>query len=385
MAFGGYLKQSTAVDILLGPFLDDADGDTADTDATIDVELSKNGQALADSESAAPTHDAAGDVDGYYNCVLGTTDTDTLGILTVVAHHADDLPVRLDFQVVTANWYDSMCSTDVLQADLTQIGGVAQSATDLKDLADTGYDPATHKIQSDLIYIHGSALTETAGQLAAAFIKFFDVAAPTATALSLPDAVPGAVGGGFIAGTNAETTVTTALNAAITGNITGDLSGSIDSYTGNTPQTADNNTLLTAIAGYLDTEIAAIVAAVITNAAGVDVAADIIALKAETVAIKAKTDLLPSGIPKNTALAAFEWLMVLAADHISPATGKTVVCQRSIDGAAFANCNTTPATEVSDGIYKVDLAASDLNGDVITLKFTEATCDTTLITIKTDT
>jgi hypothetical protein len=150
-------------------------------------------------------------------------------------------------------------------------------------------------------------------------------------------------------------------------------------------QTDDIPGTLATITGYLDTEIAAIVAAVITNAAGTDVAADIIALKAETVAIKAKTDLLPSGIPKNTALAAFEWLMVLAADHISPATGKTVVCQRSIDGAAFANCNTTPATEVSDGVYKVDLAASDLNGDVITLKFTEATCDTTLITIKTDT
>ena len=31
-------------------------------------------------------------------------------------------------------------------ANVTQIGGVAQSATDLKDFADTGYDPATHKV-----------------------------------------------------------------------------------------------------------------------------------------------------------------------------------------------------------------------------------------------
>lgn len=30
--------------------------------------------------------------------------------------------------------------------NLTQIGGVAQSATDLKDFVDTGYDPATHKV-----------------------------------------------------------------------------------------------------------------------------------------------------------------------------------------------------------------------------------------------
>ena len=65
-----------------------------------------------------------------------------------------------------------------IKANVTQIGDAAQSATDLKDLVDTGYDPANHKIQSDLIYIHGSALTETAGQIAAAFTKLFDVATP---------------------------------------------------------------------------------------------------------------------------------------------------------------------------------------------------------------
>lgn len=132
MAFCGYLKQSTAVDILLGPFMDDGDGDTPDTDATIDVELSKNGQALADSESAAPTHDAAGDVDGYYNCVLGTTDTNTLGILTVVAHHADDLPVRQDYQVVTANWFDTMCSTEKLDVNVGEISDDSTAANNLE-------------------------------------------------------------------------------------------------------------------------------------------------------------------------------------------------------------------------------------------------------------
>ena len=36
--------------------------------------------------------------------------------------------------------------TNVVSANVTQIGGVAQSATDFKDLVDTGYDPSTHKI-----------------------------------------------------------------------------------------------------------------------------------------------------------------------------------------------------------------------------------------------
>ena len=57
-------------------------------------------------------------------------------------------------------------------------------------------------------------------------------------------------------------------------------------HVGDTAQTAgDLQASLDTIDDFLDTEIAAITAAVITNAAGVDIAADIIALKAETAAI----------------------------------------------------------------------------------------------------
>lgn len=50
-------------------------------------------------------------------------------------------------------------------------------------------------VKSNLAQILGTALTETAGQIAAAFKKFFDKATPTGTINSLPDAVPGAAGG----------------------------------------------------------------------------------------------------------------------------------------------------------------------------------------------
>ncbi len=132
MAFAGYLKQSTAVDILLGPCIDDGDGKSAEIGLTLDVELSKNGQPLADSESAPPTHDAAGDVDGYYNCILGTTDTNTLGILTVVAHAAGFLPVRLDYQIVTANWFDTMCSTENLDVNVKEVSDDSTAADNLE-------------------------------------------------------------------------------------------------------------------------------------------------------------------------------------------------------------------------------------------------------------
>jgi hypothetical protein len=108
MAFGGFLKQSTAVDVLIGPYVDSVDGNTAETGLSPDVELSKNGQALADKNDATtPTHDAAGTVDGYYNCELDATDTNTLGTLTLVAHDSGALPIRMDFQVVSAENYES--------------------------------------------------------------------------------------------------------------------------------------------------------------------------------------------------------------------------------------------------------------------------------------
>jgi hypothetical protein len=38
-------------------------------------------------------------------------------------------------------------TTNLLQVDVTSLGGSTQSATDLKDFADDGYDPATNKVQ----------------------------------------------------------------------------------------------------------------------------------------------------------------------------------------------------------------------------------------------
>jgi len=140
------LKQSTAVTLLIGPFVDSTDGDTDETGLTIaqaDVRLSKNGGNMAQkNEATSCTHDEL----GYYTCPLNVTDTDTLGALKVIIHESGALHVREDCMVLTANQWDSKYSTDLLQTDLTQIGGVAQSATDLKDFADAGYDPSTNKI-----------------------------------------------------------------------------------------------------------------------------------------------------------------------------------------------------------------------------------------------
>ncbi len=74
--------------------------------------------------------------------------------------------------------------------------------------------------------------------------------------------------------------------------------------------------------------------------------------------------------------------MVDAIDHVTGKTGLTVTATRSIDGGAFASCANAP-TEVSSGVYAIDLAAADLNGTVITLRFTGTGADATLLTVKT--
>ena len=49
----------------------------------------------------------------------------------------------------------------ISDANLTQMGGVAQSATDLKDFADAGYNPATNKVTGVLLTDTTTAVTNT--------------------------------------------------------------------------------------------------------------------------------------------------------------------------------------------------------------------------------
>lgn len=148
----------------------------------------------------------------------------------------------------------------------------------------------------------------------------------------LPSATAGAAGGVFIAGSNAATTV----------NFTGNLSGSVGSVTGAVGSVAGN------VGGNVVGSVASVTAAVA----------------------------ITSNIKKNQALAEFQFMMTDSTNH-EPATGKTVTCTRSIDGAAFAAGTLANVTEVSNGMYTVDFGAGDLNGNVIVLLATATGCDDT--------
>lgn len=226
MSYQGVLKADTEIKVVVGPVVAVGDGFTPV--ATLDVSTADEAEILKHNAAAVTdisgnTFAAIASADGYYNLTVTAAQLDTEGMLTVLIN--DDslcLPVRASFMVVNANVYDSLyaaATTDYLQTDVTQwlgtaaatptvagvpevdvthwlgtavtanvagqptvdvtrIGASTQSLIDLKDFADSCYDPTNNKVQSDLIYIHGSALTETAGQLAAGFIKLFDVATP---------------------------------------------------------------------------------------------------------------------------------------------------------------------------------------------------------------
>jgi hypothetical protein len=103
-----YLRQSTAVNVKVGPFLDETDGDTPLTSLTItqpDIQLTKNGGTFAQKSAAQTlTHDIA----GWYTVALSTTDTNTLGTLILQITEATALPVWREFNVITANAWDAL-------------------------------------------------------------------------------------------------------------------------------------------------------------------------------------------------------------------------------------------------------------------------------------
>lgn len=120
-----WLRQSTAREIKLGPFVDSTDGFTPETGLTIaqaDVRLAKNeGDWAQKNETTTLVHEE----NGWYRCLLNATDTDSLGILIVAVNESGALPVWREFLVVTAQVWDSYLGADVLQVDVAQWLGTA--------------------------------------------------------------------------------------------------------------------------------------------------------------------------------------------------------------------------------------------------------------------
>jgi len=134
----GWLKQSTAITLRIGPFLDSTDGNTQEIALTIaqaDVVLSKAGGVFAAKNDATScTHDAK----GYYSCPLNATDTGTLGLLKLAVHVTGALAVWHTFMVITAQVWDSLFGADKLDVAI-----VEQANIDFGALQKTSLNAAT--------------------------------------------------------------------------------------------------------------------------------------------------------------------------------------------------------------------------------------------------
>lgn len=234
-------------------------------------------------------------------------------------------------------------------------------------------------LKSNLVQILGTVLTETAGQIAAAFKKFFDKSSPTGTINSIPDAVAGAAGGLFIAGSNAATTVN------ITGDLTGNVSGSVGSVAagGITAASFAANAInaakldpdvttelqaglataaaLTTVEGKIDT---------IDNFVDTEMAATLAAVDTEVAAIKVVTDALPNAGALTTIQADL--------DNIQTRIPAALNGGRMDSDLGALVGSTTAAARLQQGAIAVETgaaAAGTLSTTQMTTNLTETTND----------
>ena len=135
--------------------------------------------------------------------------------------------------VIPAVVYDAL----VAGSDNLDVSVVQWTGTNVATPATAGYPAVTNKvgtgtgeldltsgvIKANLVQILGTALTETAGYLSAAFKKFFNVATPTGTVNSIPDAVAGADNGLAIKGTVMGKSPATLAAGDVSGNLSADV------------------------------------------------------------------------------------------------------------------------------------------------------------------
>ena len=88
-----------------------------------------------------------------------------------------------------------------------------------------------------------------------------------------------------------------------------------------------------------------------------------------------------SGIKKNQALSGFTFQMTDNVNH-APVTGKTVTVTSNLDGGAYGSVGT--ASEIGNGLYKIDFTSGQMNGTTVGVRCTGTGCDDLNFTIITE-
>jgi hypothetical protein len=159
------LKQSTATTVLVGPIVGKSDGYTPYTSglAASDILVWKEGgtTVASKSDATAPTHRAS----GIWTVPLDTTDTGTLGQLSVFAVDTDQLTTRHDFFVVPADVYDALkagtgngvrASVQAIAAGAITATAIDTDAINASKISSTATDEITASVLAGVVEPNGS-------------------------------------------------------------------------------------------------------------------------------------------------------------------------------------------------------------------------------------
>ena len=379
--------------------IDSTDHISKKTGLTCTVNLSKAGAAFG-AAGGTVTEVA----NGWYKCALTTTDTNTLGDLAyyITATGADDtdfvdtVSVRLiDDAAFPATSGRSMVvdASGLVDANAVKVGptgsGTAQTARDIGASVLLSAGTGTGQLDFTSGVVKANATQILGGTIPAVTttgVPKVDVQNWTGTAVTTPDTagspkvtVTAGSGAGQLDFTSGvvKANATQWLGGTIPAvNVTGvplvDLKYTLGTIS---PATAGSvrADAVTGAVGSVTGAVGSVTGAVgsVTGNVGGNVVGSVASVTAAVTL--AASQLF---IKKNTALANFPFYMVDSSDHFSPKTGLTITAQRSIDGAAFANCANS-ASEIGNGWYVINLAAADLNGTNIAFKFTSGGADNT--------
>ena len=436
------LRTNTATRVSVGPFFDVTDGITPEVALTVTgchVTLIVDAAGVptlavdVDATGSAGDNDMVhitGDDAGFYDLELTAAQTNYLGRAKLCIIDTDvHLPVFEEFMIVTANAYDTLCSTDIWNVNLTTIADTSQTARDLGTsvLISSGTGTGQLAVTSGVINANVTAMaadTVTATAIADAAIDN----ATFATDTSIRNAHSGATQAGSGASTivlasgassvnefyKGQTVLVTAGTAIGQARIIASYVGSTRTATitvawATTPATGDTYVVAPFSDALADIQAATQAAMQVYNldhllavacptptefSSAVEQYSALghMASKSSANTFVRTTDALEAlrddmataadlaAFQKNTAVTGFQFFMVDTAGVA--ATGKTVTATRSIDGAAFAACANS-VSEISGGWYKIDLATTDLNGEIIALNFAASGCRTCAMIIKT--
>ncbi len=164
-SFQGNLKADTTIIVKVGPFVDVGDGftpqtDIGDPDGNNDLDgvdesyiikhnAADNAAIQINSSGQDLLWDQIDNMDGWYNLTLGTAETDTEGMLTlIIQDDSDCLPVTMSWMVMNDNTYEAFYenASELLAVDMTQIE--TADATDTMLTAQEIEDEAVDALES---------------------------------------------------------------------------------------------------------------------------------------------------------------------------------------------------------------------------------------------